>query len=121
MRTSIDFASVSRLHRALIAQQDDHGRQRTDKASPTLVRKDVREHGATLANPGAIRGNGGRHGVVSAHTDAEDNAPYGEPNEGAGGGEVASGVGDGHDGGEDDEHELFAVDGFAAEVVCGEA
>ena len=46
-----------------------------------LIRKDVGEHGTSLAQVGTIGSNRGRHGVVAADTNAEDDTEDSEPNE----------------------------------------
>ena len=109
--TSVDLARVTGLHRALIAQQDDHRHQRTDQTAPPLVRKDVREHRTAFPQPRTIRRDRRRHGIVAAHADSEYDSPDSEPDDRARGTEVAGRVRDGHDRRKDDEHQLLAVYG----------
>lgn len=97
------------VHRVAVAQEDDHDDERADERAPALVREDVREQRAPPPQVRAVARDRRGHRVVAAHADPEDDAPDGEPHERAGGRDVACGVRDGHDGREDDEHQLFAV------------
>lgn len=81
-RTTVDSARVPvRVHRALVAQQDDDRRETADERAPALVREDVREERAAPAQVRAVGRDGRRHGVVAPDADPKDDAPHSEPDE----------------------------------------
>lgn len=132
--TSIYFTClVIIVHSCLVAQQHDQEHDTPNEAAPPLVRENVREHRPTLADVGAVRCDGGGHGIVPSDADAEDDTEDGKVDQAVVGGEGSckfkrknraddqlqpryisflvrtSRNCDRHDSSEDDEHQLLAV------------
>ena len=81
-RTSVDLARVTvRVHRRLVAEEDNDGRETAHEGAPPLVGEDVAEEGTATTEVRAVSRDGRGHGVVATNTDTEDDTPYTEPDE----------------------------------------
>lgn len=73
----------------LVSREGDDKDERADEGTPSLVGEDVGKHGSTSPDVGPVTGDRSRHRVVTADTNTKNDTEDGEPDEGAGSGEIA--------------------------------
>lgn len=103
----------------LECRESDNGDNGTDKGAPTLIGEDEAQHRSTTVNVGTIGDDGGRHGIISTYTDAEDDTTDEDPYQDLVTGEIGR-DGDTDNGGDDDQDEFLSIDSRSTESVTEE-